>query len=239
MGIYELGISPKDTQKFAEEVCFDYNPVHKVGNNPQYIPGDYLSLTYFNFLKKLPDALAITFGGKRGIFPDEIMNLSFKNISTENAGLVLTIEPTISIKFEGYSLDNAFLIKDNNNSKLNEFFPKFDYKTAQFAKQYCLISGDLSNGLLQQILIHEQFERTNNTILLYRGSSFELYSGINRLKKNESLERVLCDVKTNIRSNGKSGKIIVSYFLVNTSTGNKVGVLQKDLACYNLEPKQL
>lgn len=237
MGIYYCAPTPKDTQRFAEEICMDFNPVHKASNNPQYVPGDYLVLTYIDFLKKIPEVLALTFGGKRGILPNEIINFSSDAISTNEAGDVLKIEPSTPLKFEGYTLNNPFLIQKDSSLKLISIFPNFDHKTVQFAKEYSLISGDLSNGLLNQILTYEKFEKTEDTILLYRAATFELYSGFNRIKENENLERKLFDVKTNIRTNGKSGKILVSYFLINSITGNKVGVLQKDLACYNLQPK--
>lgn len=239
MEIANLSLTPEHTQRFAEEVCFDYNSVHNANNTPQYISGDYLVLSYIDFLKKIPDSFSVSFGRKRGAVPNEILTFNSNGISTNDAQNVLKIENTTPLKFEGYSLDKPHSTIIRANSQIPSFFPEFDHKAIQFAGQYCLVSGDLWTGLLDQILENENFFKTSDTLLLYTSAAFELYSTFNRLKENENLERKIFDIKTNIRANGKSGKILVSYFLINSVTKNKVGVLQKDLACYNLTPKLL
>lgn len=235
-----IALNSQDTQKFAENVCFDYNPIHKAANNPQYLPGDWLFLKYLEH-QGLPKAQTLTFKGNGGVSPEEIIEVKENEIVAKNTQV--KFQEIDSIKtLDGYFLDHAICLKDANNTlALKQFFPSFDHKTLEFTKQYCMISGDLvgcenlSGGVLEKILNKENLQKTKDSLFIYRGSSFIINPRLDEIKPEENLTRDLIHVETSM--NRGIFKIAVRYILFNKETRYRVADLRKEVVCYNLQPK--
>lgn len=234
-----IALNPQDTQKFAENVCFDYNPVHKVGNNPQYLPGDWLFLTYLQHIG-LPKSKSLIFKGAAGVLPEEKIVLDKNEIKAQNSQIKFQDIDSIAVR-GGYYLPKIQDEKKDNSDSLKYFFPSFDHKTLEFAKQYCLISGDLvgskslSGGVLEQILNTENLQRTQSSVFIYRGSSFITSQRLDEIKSEENIGRDLIHVETSIAKGIL--KIGVRYRLFNENTNYTVADLKKEVVCYNLQPK--
>lgn len=231
-------LNAQNTQRFAETVCFDYNPVHKVANTPQYVPGDYLFLKYVEEFV-LSKGQSLTFKGK-GVTPEE--KLTFENNEIRGENIQVKFQLIDEVKIENvYSLENPYFKYNDNSKALSEFFPNFDHKTFEFVRQYCLISADLvgsenlKGGVLKQILDKENLQRTQNSLFVYRSSSFSLNSNFHKINLWENLTRNLIGVETSMTRG--IFKIGVIYKLFNQQTLLSVADLKKEVVCYNLESK--
>ena len=124
-----IALNSQDTQKFAENVCFDYNPIHKAANNPQYLPGDWLFLKYLEH-QGLPKAQTLTFKGNGGVSPEEIIEVKENEIDFWNNKFHTTPECT-SLKqhVAGYIDTKAerktFIVPEELSLKIRNFCKQY------------------------------------------------------------------------------------------------------------------
>lgn len=229
----EKAPNPMKTHEFAATVSHDYNPIHREGNKPQFVSGDFLVSRFISLFGIKPGTTIFKFSGNRPILPSELMMFSRLGISTQKAGQVLKVSDDVKPADFTSNIQNQEIPNLDNIRALEKFFPRLDPIVMQIIGNYCMTSGDLYK-IFDKLLTNAGYKLSDCSQIVYRSGKIMLGKDIfEEDYANQQINRSSVRV-----GEFKDRRGVITFdtsFSLLSNTGKPFGNIEKTIICSNLQ----